>query len=618
MSTSDDLSSFSPVLVHWTKQGSSGQDTILTLPMWKRLENTDSFNATTLKKALAYGGEAVGDVVRAIKAGEHLPMPVVHKLDNGVYWLASGNEVLLALRALRIAPVINLQIPETDDTMEFTDESLQNLEIHTEAMGLSTGGAGLAASGQVSGGPTSGGVLWSDKDKKKDVKTASPALHEAPLSTNGTQPIGEKKSVHLVGKDIYIQTDNKLETDRVKSMIKNKDKTNQPGLSKPTPITGILTKEALSMKAIQKELVEERKELTKLVEARLNLLESSILTEDKHVKLCEKKLVKEMRRLMEVMLKEEISKMELSEISQLIVAGTSLVSGDVATGSATQVGGHRIPKVATVGKLVNFDLMKKVFSGYVKLRKEYSAKIQQATTSRAQGGELQQINMDPNMYKFEKFLVTNVAKLAKFFTALTKASGLIKSGKTQTEKAASFREMTSIFQSVEGLDARETALAIMSLDKDSQTGLARFANDTFRTTNLQQLSQGMRDSTTDYDPRDEYGHASEGPQANASAPAISISPEEPAVANKPSIFQRAKNWFSSRFASNPTEPPPLTVPPPRAEKRPTVAMTNPPTIPSDVRTTQTSSSPPVLPPNAPTIPPANQRRRIIPVPGMTV
>jgi hypothetical protein len=88
--------------------------TDLTVPMWKKLANTDSFGVKSREQAIkiadAYG-KNIKKIFDGLANGEAMPAPIIWKKENGDLELVGGNTRLMALRVLILEHKI-LELPK--------------------------------------------------------------------------------------------------------------------------------------------------------------------------------------------------------------------------------------------------------------------------------------------------------------------------------------------------------------------------------------------------------------------------------------------------------------------------------------------------------------------------
>lgn len=82
--------------------------TPLSDKMWSELDNTESYEITSLEQATEYAnkyGKDIKSILKAIKENTPLPAPIIMKL-NGSYDLVAGNTRLMVAKALGITPEV--------------------------------------------------------------------------------------------------------------------------------------------------------------------------------------------------------------------------------------------------------------------------------------------------------------------------------------------------------------------------------------------------------------------------------------------------------------------------------------------------------------------------------
>jgi len=84
--------------------------TRLTDKDWSVMENTDSWDTTTLELVLYHTDHTGRDVKRILSALSdphgQLPAPIVLRLPDGQYHLVAGNTRLMVCRSQKIKPIV--------------------------------------------------------------------------------------------------------------------------------------------------------------------------------------------------------------------------------------------------------------------------------------------------------------------------------------------------------------------------------------------------------------------------------------------------------------------------------------------------------------------------------
>ena len=116
----------------------TGQEVILSDDVWSRLENSDSYNISSLEQAIKLSIKYKKDwksIINAIQNEEQLPPPMVLEYDQNKYYLVAGNTRLMIYRALGLQPIVlmatlNLTVNEESNVFD-----LNTIKLNEEQTG---------------------------------------------------------------------------------------------------------------------------------------------------------------------------------------------------------------------------------------------------------------------------------------------------------------------------------------------------------------------------------------------------------------------------------------------------------------------------------------------------
>jgi cytidyltransferase-like protein len=120
----------------------TGQEVVLSDDVWSKLENSDSYNISSLEQAIKIAiknKKNWKDIIYAIKNEEQLPPPMVLEYDqSNKYYLVSGNTRLMIYRALGLQPIVlmaNLNLTVNEESNVFDVDTIKLNEEQTSTIG---------------------------------------------------------------------------------------------------------------------------------------------------------------------------------------------------------------------------------------------------------------------------------------------------------------------------------------------------------------------------------------------------------------------------------------------------------------------------------------------------
>jgi hypothetical protein len=232
------------------------------------------------------------------------------------------------------------------------------------------------------------------------------------------------------------------------------------------------------------ENIEKMLEVLNINEGVIKEAAHSILTE-KAIKMLERKLVKESRAMMELLVLKEIAanhkhlweSADTTELTQKILGPAyALIHGE----------GNYLPIFQTLKNYVE-PIVAEV-TRTMKAKQLLQKKYGQVT---------------PNQEKVLNITLSkDVSKLVKLFLHLEKVANLINFGRTDLETARKSKtllnpkkEVVEVMAGIEGLNANQFAYELVQLPGMTQREFARFVIETYRKGNLNKISLGVNTDT---------------------------------------------------------------------------------------------------------------------------
>jgi hypothetical protein len=101
------------------------KEVVVSDDIWKKLENSDSYNVTSLEEVIKLANKQGVDVIpyiKAIKNEEQLPFPLIFNYNPDKYYLVGGNIVLSLYKVLNVIPVALMATLDLQDKEDISKQ----------------------------------------------------------------------------------------------------------------------------------------------------------------------------------------------------------------------------------------------------------------------------------------------------------------------------------------------------------------------------------------------------------------------------------------------------------------------------------------------------------------